>query len=166
MKFIGQRHWLFNLYTLLMRLVLAIVIFPYGAQKVFGWFGSSYNLMTDRFMQWSNIPNAMGDLIAWAVMIAAVLLVLGFFTRIAALALAILAVVAILVPAAGGSFMSWYSTQQGEGVEFFLLVATIATVLCMTGAGGIRVGSLFKNPFSRSSGSSAPKQPRQPAMAS
>ncbi len=165
MKFIGQRNWLFNLYTLLMRLILAIVIFPYGAQKLFGWFGNGYNLLTDRFMQWSNIPNVTADLIAWIIVIAAVLLVIGFFTRIAALVLALLAAVAILVPAQGGSFMSWYSTQQGEGVEFFLLVATIAIVLCMTGAGGLRVGSLFKNPFSRSSRSSAPK-PRQPAMAS
>lgn len=60
----------------------------------------------------------------------------GLFTRLAALGIGVVMVVAALViHRPHGFFMNWFGNQQGEGYEYFILAAAIALVLVIAGGG-------------------------------
>ncbi len=122
---------------LLLRLTLAIVFFPHGAQKVLGWFGGYGFDGTMGFLTgMMGIPYIFALLTIATEFLAPFALVAGFFTRIAALALGVEMTVAILmVHHTNGFFMNWTGKQAGEGYEYHLLVIGIALALIVTGAG-------------------------------
>jgi putative oxidoreductase len=61
---------------------------------------------------------------------------LGLFTRVAALGIGfVLLVAAILVHAPFGFFMNWTGKQGGEGFEYHVLVISMAVVLTIYGGG-------------------------------
>jgi putative oxidoreductase len=122
---------------LILRLTLALVFFPHGAQKVLGWFGGyGFTGTMGFFTGKMGLPYAIALLPVLTEFLAPFALVAGFFTRIAALATGVNMLVAILmVHAANGFFMNWYGTQKGEGFEYHLLVIGIAVALIVQGAG-------------------------------
>jgi len=126
---------------LVARLVLGGVMFPHGAQKIFGWFGGFGFHGTMGFF-----TGAMG--IPWIFALAAILaeslgsvaLVFGFSTRLAAAAIAVNMVVAILTShLQAGFFMNWFGNQKGEGFEYHLLVLGLAGVLMIKGGGAASI---------------------------
>jgi putative oxidoreductase len=126
---------------LILRLTLAIVFFPHGAQKVLGWFGGyGFTGTMDFFTAKMGLPYVIALLPVLTEFLAPFALVAGFFTRIAALATGINMLVAVLmVHLANGFFMNWYGTQKGEGFEYHLLVIGIAVALVVQGAGRLSV---------------------------
>ncbi len=121
---------------LLIRLVLGVVIFPHGAQKVFGWFGGpGYAATVTAF-------SAMGFPF-WAIIMLMVselggslLLVLGLYTRIWALTIGTaIAICLKMNHLQHGFFMNWFGQQQGEGYEYHILVLGIALALVLQGGG-------------------------------
>jgi putative oxidoreductase len=122
---------------LILRILLGIVFLPHGAQKVFGWFGGSgFSTTMEMFTVKAGIPVLFAFLAIMAESIGPVFLIAGFFTRIAALGLA----VNMIVCAAGnhlknGFFMNWFGNQQGEGFEYHILVVAIAAALMIKGGG-------------------------------
>ncbi len=105
--------------TVILRLVLGVVFFAQGAQKVLGWF--AFLAICAEFF------GGMG-------------LIIGFLTRIAVFGIATNMVVAIAtVHRHFGFFMNWNGTQKGEGFEFHLLVLAIAAFLMIRGAGAFSV---------------------------
>jgi len=119
-----------------LRLFLALVIFPHGAQKVLGWFGGYGFTGTMAFFTGTmGLPYAVALLPVLTEFLAPVALVFGFFTRIAALALGInfLVVMSVLLP--NGFFMNWFGNQKGEGIEYTLLIFGIVLALIVGGAG-------------------------------
>lgn len=118
------------------RLILGIVFFAHGAQKVLGLFGGSGLANTVSFLESMGLPTV----IAWAVPLIEFLggigLILGLYTRIWALGLAAIMVGAILmVHAPHGFFMNWFGNQTGEGFEYHLLALAIAFSLMLNGGG-------------------------------
>src|SRR5882762_1835176 len=73
---------------LLLRITVAVVIFPHGAQKLFGWFGGYGPSGTLQFFRALGVPTVAGWLGILAESVGPVLLVLGLGTRIVALLLA------------------------------------------------------------------------------
>jgi putative oxidoreductase len=127
----------------LLRLTLAIVIFPHGAQKVFGWFGGYGFKGTMEYFK-KNFPAPLGFLAIVAEFLGPIGLVLGLLTRVAAFGIACVMVVAVLtVHTPHGFFMNWYGSQKGEGFEFHLLVLGIALALILGGGGLWSVDSLL-----------------------
>jgi putative oxidoreductase len=122
---------------LILRLTLAFVFFPHGAQKVLGWFGGyGFTGTMGFFTGKMGLPFAIALLPVLTEFLAPFALVAGFFTRIAALATGVNMLVAVLmVHLANGFFMNWYGTQKGEGFEYHLLVIGIAIALIVQGAG-------------------------------
>ena len=121
---------------LILRLTLAIVIFPHGAQKVFGWFGGDSFKNTLQFFTSSGIPTGFALLAVAAEFLGPLGLAVGFLTRIAAFCIACVMLVAIVtVHRPHGFFMNWSGTQQGEGFEYHLLVLGIAIALMIVGGG-------------------------------
>jgi putative oxidoreductase len=121
---------------LILRLTLAVVIFPHGAQKVLGWFGGPGFKGTMEFFTGAGIPSALALLVMAAEFLGPLGLAVGLFTRLAAFGIACVMLGAIItVHWPHGFFMNWLGTQQGEGFEYHLLVLGIAITLMIVGGG-------------------------------
>jgi putative oxidoreductase len=122
--------------SFVLRLLLGIVFFPHGMQKVFGWFGGAgFSGTMEGFME-AGIPALFAFLAIVAESAGSIALITGFLTRIAAFGITCNMVVAVLtVHAKNGFFMNWTGTQKGEGFEFHILVIAI-TIDLMIGGGG------------------------------
>jgi len=74
---------------LIIRLTLGIVVFPHGAQKVLGWYGGpGYQGTIDAFQTQLGFPIPMVWLLMVIEFLGSIALILGFFTRLAALGIA------------------------------------------------------------------------------
>ena len=121
---------------LILRLTLAVVIFPHGAQKVLGWFGGQGFTPTLQFFSSAGIPPVLALLAIAAEFLGPLGLAVGLLTRLAACGIAGVMLVAIAtVHWPHGFFMNWSGTQQGEGFEYHLLALGIAIALIIMGGG-------------------------------
>ena len=122
---------------LIVRLMLGLVIFPHGAQKLLGWFGGyGFSGTMGYLTETAGLPwiVAFGVIILESV--GAIALIAGLGTRIIAASYALLAVGIIFTQhGQHGFFMNWFGTQQGEGYEYFLLWIGMALSLVISGAG-------------------------------
>jgi putative oxidoreductase len=126
--------------ALVMRLTLGVVFFPHGAQKLLGWFGGPGASATIQGFTKMGMPPALTVLIMAAELGGAVLLILGFLTRLAAFGIAcVMAGAIFLVHAKVGFFMNWAGTQKGEGLEYHLLALGLAIALLVKGGGALSV---------------------------
>lgn len=128
---------------LFLRLVAGIIIFPYGMQKLFGWFnnlgggvGTRETLMQ---MRSKKIPAAIAWLVIIGQSIGSIALVLGFFGRIAAGANFIIFTGALIVHAAEGWTMNWLGKKKGEGIEYFVMLLSILIVITIKGSGALSI---------------------------
>ena len=122
---------------LVLRVMLGIVFFPHGAQKLFGWFGGNgFSGTMAFFTDKMGIPAVLAFLAIMAESVGAVAVIAGFLTRIGALGIGTNMVVAIfMVHLPNGFFMNWVGNQKGEGFEYHLLVIAIALTLVIKGGG-------------------------------
>jgi putative oxidoreductase len=119
-----------------LRVVLGVVFFAHGAQKMLGWFGGYGFHGTMGFFTHMGMPAPVALLIICTEFFGGLGLLLGLLTRIAAIGVFGLMVGAIfMVHLQNGFFMNWMGTQKGEGFEFHLLVLAIAAALLLRGAG-------------------------------
>ena len=123
--------------SLLMRVLLGIVFFPHGAQKLLGWFGGhGFNATMDAFTDTMGIPVILAFLAIMAESLGAVALITGLLTRVAAFGVATNMVVAIImVHLPNGFFMNWSGNQKGEGFEFHILAIALALAIMIRGGG-------------------------------
>ena len=121
----------------ILRVLLGIVIFPHGAQKLLGWFGGGgFDASMRMFESNFHIPTIFALLAILAESIGAVALIAGFFTRVAALAISVNMLVAVaLVHGKVGFFMNWMGTGKGEGFEYHILAVAIGLALMIKGGG-------------------------------
>jgi len=122
---------------LILRIALAIVVFPHGAQKLFGWFGGyGFTGTMGYFTETVGLPWIIGFLVIVLESIGAIALLVGFSTRIIALSYILLALgIAFTSHFENGFFMNWYGNQAGEGYEYFILWIGIAASLIILGGG-------------------------------
>ncbi|HEU4534605.1 MAG TPA: DoxX family protein [Polyangiaceae bacterium] len=123
--------------NLWLRLVLAGVMAPHGAQKLLGWFGGyGFSGTMGFFTGKLGLPAPVAFLVIVAESFGALALAAGFLTRAAAAGLiAVMAGAVLMAHAPHGFFMNWFGNQAGEGFEYHLLVIAMAAVLATTGAG-------------------------------
>jgi putative oxidoreductase len=123
----------------MLRFGLGAVFFAHGAQKLLGWFGGE---------GWDASVRMLGSMVAtplapWVIIgefFGALLLMLGFLTRVAAVVVTAIMLGAIsMVHAPNGFFMNWTGTQAGEGYEFHILVIAMAMALLIRGGGSASV---------------------------
>jgi putative oxidoreductase len=122
---------------LVMRVMLGVVFFPHGAQKVLGWFGGhGLNGTLDFFTQNMGVPFIFALLVIAAEFLGAIGLIVGLLTRVAAFGVFSVMVGAILmVHLPHGFFMNWSGQQAGEGIEYHLLAIALAIALMIKGGG-------------------------------
>ncbi len=120
----------------ILRLILGIVIFPHGAQKLLGWYGGYGFEGTMGFFTSQGIPYVIALLPIIAEFFGALGLIIGLLTRVAAFGIGFtMLIAAVTVHAQNGFFMNWFGNQKGEGIEYFLLSIGISVSLMVTGAG-------------------------------
>jgi putative oxidoreductase len=123
--------------ALVLRIFLAVVLFPHGAQKVLGWFGgpglpAAISMLTVNM----HIPLLLAILAIAAEFLGPIGLFFGFLTRIAAFGIAFEMVVAVLLAHLKfGFFMNWFGRKAGEGFEYHLLMIGMAIALIIAGGG-------------------------------
>jgi putative oxidoreductase len=125
--------------TAILRLVLGVVFFAHGAQKMLGWFGGyGFSGTMGFFTGMMHIPAPLAFLAIAAEFFGGLGLIVGFLTRVAAFGIAANMVVAIAaVHGPFGFFMNWTGTQKGEGFEYHLLVLAMTAFLMIRGAGAL-----------------------------
>ncbi len=131
-----------------LRLVLGVVFFAHGAQKLLGWFGGyGFTGTMGFFTGMMHIPAPFAVLAIAAEFLGGLGLIFGLFTRVAAFGIFCNMLVAVaMVHHQFGFFMNWAGTQKGEGFEFHLLTLAITVFLMIRGAGAASVDSLLSSP--------------------
>ena len=134
--------------TAILRLVLGVIFFAHGAQKMLGWFGGyGFSGTMGFFTDVMHIPVLFAFLALTAEFFGGLGLILGFLTRIAALGIFFNMVVAIaMVHYRFGFFMNWTGAQKGEGFEYHLLVLAITAFLMIRGAGAVSIDRVLASP--------------------
>ena len=131
-----------NDFTLtIVRLVLGIVFFAHGAQKMLGWFGGyGFHGTMGFFTQQMGIPAPLAFLAICAEFFGGLGLLVGLLGRVAALGIIVNMLVAIAtVHHVNGFFMNWSGQQKGEGFEYHLLAIALAIVVLIKGSGAISI---------------------------
>ena len=138
--------WLFqtdgSIVPLVLRLTLAVVMFPHGAQKTLGWFGGHGFKGTMAFFMKSGIPGPLAFLAIMAEFLGPLGLAVGLLTRVAALGIVMLVAI-FTVHRQHGFFMNWLGSQQGEGVEYHVLALGLAIALIVSGPGVWSIDALI-----------------------
>ncbi|MGN6402671.1 MAG: DoxX family protein [Flavisolibacter sp.] len=139
--------------ALIARLALGIVVFPHGAQKLFGWFGGYGFEGTMGFLTTqAGLPYIVALLVILIESIASLFVIFGFFTRIAALGIfGLFTGIVFQIHAANGFFMNWAGNQKGEGLEYFLLLLGLALVLIISGGGKASVDAALTKDLAKAS---------------
>ncbi|HLH08278.1 MAG TPA: DoxX family protein [Terriglobales bacterium] len=129
----------------LSRLILGIVFFAHGAQKVLGWFGGfGFSGTMGFFTAKMGIPAPLAFLAIMAEFLGGLGLIVGFLSRIAAFGIFCNMVVAVLmVHRHIGFFANWYGNQPGEGYEYHLLAIALTIMIMASGAGALSLDRLL-----------------------
>ena len=118
------------------RWLVAAVMFPHGAQKLFGWFGGYGFSGTLGYFESLHIPSLFGVLVILGESLGALALALGLATRLMAFGISAAMLGAMLmVHLPHGFFMNWFGNQAGEGVEFGVLMLGLSIPLVVRGGG-------------------------------
>jgi putative oxidoreductase len=123
------------------RVLLGVVFFAHGAQKLLGWFGGpGYTAAMGTFTHAMGIPAVFAFLAIVAGFFGGIGLIVGLLGRVAAFGIFCEMLVAVAkVHAPNGFFMNWTGTQKGEGIEFHLLALALCAAVMMAGSGALSV---------------------------
>lgn len=115
----------------LLRIALGAILIPHGCQKLFGMFGGmGFTRFSALFDQLGYKPGAFWvAVVGLTELVGGLMLIVGFFTRFAALGVVIFMIVAVHFTSAKGFF--W--TQGGS--EFSILILVVALVFLIKGSG-------------------------------
>jgi len=130
---------------LILRVMLGVVMFPHGAQKLLAWYGGfGFAGTLGFFTEQMHLPWLVALLVIIGESFGSLGLLIGLLTRFTAASMALIMVGAIgLVHWPNGFFMNWFGKQAGEGFEDHLLVIAICAALIITGAGKWSVDSVI-----------------------
>ncbi|MGH7766783.1 MAG: DoxX family protein [Candidatus Binatia bacterium] len=133
----------FSLFIL--RVVLGIIFFAHGAQKVLGWYGGHGLKGTVGFMASMGLPVPIAYLVCFFEFLGGIGLIVGFLTRLAALAVAAVMVGAIAtVHWKEGFFINWeLKPGKGHGFEANLAYLAMALALFLDGGGLLSIDALL-----------------------
>jgi uncharacterized membrane protein YphA (DoxX/SURF4 family) len=122
---------------LIMRLTLGFILFPHGAQKVFGWFGGpGFSKEMDMLTGTVHLPWIIAFLVIVIEFAGSLSFIAGFASRIWSIATIILfAGIIFSVHLQYGFFMNWFGSQQGEGFEYHLLIIGLSLATLVNGSG-------------------------------
>jgi len=119
------------------RLTLGLILFPHGAQKMFGWFdGPGFSKEVEYLTEYMHLPWIISVMVILTEFWGSVSLIMGLASRLWSVAFGVLFVNIIFIAhLENGFFMNWFGTQKGEGYEYHLLVIGLCIALGLNGSG-------------------------------
>ena len=134
--------------TAVLRLVLGVIFFAHGAQKMLGWFGGyGFTGTMGFFTGVLHIPAVFAFLAIAAEFFGGLGLIFGLLARVAAFGVFCNMIVAVaMVHSQFGFWMNWTGAQKGEGYEYHLLLMAASAFVMIRGAGAASVDRLLSSP--------------------
>ncbi len=131
--------------TLILRVLLGVVFFPHGMQKLLGVYGGpGFEGAMHMFTTNLGIPAVFAFLAIMAEGLGSLGLLTGLLTRVAAFGITVEMIVAVkMLHWQNGFYMNWFGNQKGEGFEYHLLVIAIGIALMIKGGGKWSVDRLI-----------------------
>jgi len=127
------------------RVTLGVIFFAHGSQKVFGWFGGYGLKGTTGYFVSTGLPLVVAYAVCFFELLGGVGLVLGLFTRLAALAIITVMTGAIArVHWPHGFFINWeLAPGKGHGFEANLAFIAMAVACVIAGGGAFSLDLLL-----------------------
>jgi len=126
------------------RLILGIVFFAHGAQKMLGWFGGFGFSGTVGAFTKMGMPAALAYFVIFVEFFGGLSMIFGLLSRLGGLGITALMLGAIFtIHIHNGFFMNWFGMQKGEGFEFHLLAIALAVLIVIRGAGALSLDRLI-----------------------
>lgn len=138
----------FNSVALLIaRLVLGVVLFAHGTQKVFGWFGGyGFSATLGYFQNTMGVPAPIAVAGTLAEFVVSLLLILGVSTGLASvIAMLQMAAAIYLSHRHDGFFMNYFGQLPAgrEGFEYNIVLIGLLLMLLIAGPGRYSVDSIW-----------------------
>ena len=112
------------------RITIGVILIPHGAQKLFGWFGGSFESTANFFASVGYpAPEVLTSIVGSLEFFGGICLIIGFFTRPFAFAIFVFMVLAVQFHMKNGFF--WME----HGFEYPLLLAVSALFVFIRGGG-------------------------------
>jgi putative oxidoreductase len=122
-----------------LRIIAGLIIFPYGMQKLFPWFGGWGIKKTLKQLTLKKIPTFIAWLIIIGQSFGSIALVVGFLGRIAAGGLFIIFTGALIVHLPDGWAMNWFGEKKEEGIEYHVMLLSLLLIVIVRGSGAISI---------------------------
>jgi putative oxidoreductase len=131
----------------IIRIILGVVFFAHGAQKLFGWFGGQGLKETVRTMHdLLKLPLPLASAAVATEFLGGVGLIVGLLSRVAAVGIGVTMLSAIvMVHGRNGLFMDWFGARKNHGYEFHLLAIALVVVLVAKGSGALSLDRVLFN---------------------
>jgi putative oxidoreductase len=123
----------------IIRVILGVVFFAHGSQKLLGWFGGPGLKQTMRTMhEHLGLPLPLAFAAVATEFLGGVGLIVGLLSRVAAIGIGVTMLSAIvMVHGRNGLFMDWFGARKNHGYEFHLLAIALVVVLVAKGSGAL-----------------------------
>lgn len=130
---------------MIVRVVLGVIFFAHGAQKVFGWFGG-YGLQgTVKHFVSTGLPTPIAYLVCFIELLSGLGLIVGLLTRLCGLGVAAVMTGAIAtVHGHHGFFLNAeLKPGKGHGIEFALALLAMGLAMLIDGGGALSLDRLI-----------------------
>jgi putative oxidoreductase len=122
-----------------LRIVTGLIVFPYGVQKLFGWFEGPGIDGSLKDLDSRKIPRSIAWLIIIGQSFGSVAILSGFLSRVAAGALFVISIGALIVHSRDEWMMNWFGKKKGEGTEYFVMLRSLLLLIILKGPGALSV---------------------------
>jgi putative oxidoreductase len=127
----------------LLRVVAGIIVFPYGMQKLFGWFGGPGFRTSVQDLKSRRVPLFIALLVIIGQSVGSIALIAGFMGRFAAAGIFIIYTGAMITHLRDGWMMNWFGNKKGEGIEYFVMLLALLSVIIIKGSGALSLDLLL-----------------------
>lgn len=127
------------------RIVLGVIFFAHGSQKLFGWFqGPGLRKTIATMKDFLGLPTVLTLGVVGAELFGGVALIVGLLSRIGAAGIGVIMMFSILmVHGRHGLFLNWFGDRKGHGYEYHLLAIALAIVIIVRGSGALSLDRLL-----------------------
>jgi putative oxidoreductase len=121
--------------VLFLRVIAGVIIFPYGMQKLLGWYDGPGIAGSLQQLHARKLPSFIAWLIIVGQSFGSIALIIGCLGRFAAAGNIIIFTAAMFTHVQDGWMMNWFNKKKGEGIEYFVMLLALLLVILVKGSG-------------------------------